>query len=188
MVLAMPLAATLAVAAAAAEAPPATTKRRDVLMIAIVRPCPLPILSSLQSLTEWSAGGQDDMRPEQGAYGCEYMVTPHIDRLAEDSVVFDHMYTTQAVCCPSRTSLLTSRRPDTSRIWGNSGTDMWRLQGGNFTSLPQHFRDAGYIVLGTGKIYHPVPAMNYDSKYSWSPEALPCGTLPVYKTAARTPF
>ena len=117
------------------------------------------------------------MRPEQGAYGCEYMVTPHIDRLAEDSVVFDHMYTTQAVCCPSRTSLLTSRRPDTSRIWGNSGTDMWRLQGGNFTSLPQHFRDAGYIVLGTGKIYHPVPAMNYDSKYSWSPEALPCGTL-----------
>ena len=66
-----------------------------------------------------------------------------------------------------------ARRPDTSRIWGNSGTDMWRLQGGNFTSLPQHFRDAGYIVLGTGKIYHPVPAMNYDSKYSWSPEALP---------------
>ena len=57
MVLAMPLAAMLAVAAAAAEAPPATTKRRDVLMIAI-----------------------DDMRPEQGCYGCDYMHTPHMDR------------------------------------------------------------------------------------------------------------
>ena len=92
------------------------------------------------------------------------------------------MYTTQAVCNPSRTSLLTSRRPDTSRIWDNGdtgGTAMWRIEGGNFTSLPQHFKDEGYIVLGTGKIYHPISmgfpgAFDYDRNYSWSPECLPC--------------
>ena len=91
------------------------------------------------------------------------------------------MYTTQAVCNPSRTSLLTSRRPDTLRIWDNGdtgGTAMWRIEGGNFTSLPQHFKDEGYIVLGTGKIYHPISmgfpgAFDYDRNYSWSPECLP---------------
>ena len=56
---------------------------------------------------------------------------------------------------------------------------MWRIEGGNFTSLPQHFKDEDYIVLGTGKIYHPISmgfpgAFDYDRNYSWSPECLPC--------------
>eukprot|EP01046_Picozoa_sp_COSAG06_P114646 COSAG06_NODE_61481_length_267_cov_1.226190_1_plen_67_part_01 len=59
----------------------------------------------------------DDMRNEQGFYGCDYMHTPNMDALAEKSLVFEHMYTGVAVCAPSRTILLTGRRrPDTSRV------------------------------------------------------------------------
>ena len=116
----------------------------------------------------------DDMRPELGCYGCEYMRTPNMDKLASASLVFDHMYTGLALCAPSRTIFLTSRRPDTSRVWKISAAEYWRTSGGNFTSLPQFFKEAGYLTLGTGKIFHPgAPSNDSDSQYSWSPEALP---------------
>jgi len=158
--------AAVVVAAAAAE-PGAATPRHDVMMIAI-----------------------DDMRNEQGFYGCDYMHTPRMDGLAKKSLVFEHMYTGVAVCAPSRTILLTGRRPDTSRVWTISPREYWRLSGGNFTTLPQYFKDeGGYLTLGTGKIFHPggpsggaprwpgstvpVSPAGSDSYYSWSPECLP---------------
>lgn len=102
------------------------------------------------------------------------MKTPHLDGLANESLVFDRMYTGLALCAPSRTIFLTSRRPDTSRVWQISEAQYWRVSGGNFTSLPQYFKERGYITVGTGKIFHPgAPSNNSDSQYSWSPECLP---------------
>ena len=50
----------------------------------------------------------------------------------------------------------------------------WRVQGGNFTTLPQFFKERGYLTLGAGKIFHPGSASgDNDYRYSWSPEALP---------------
>ena len=46
----------------------------------------------------------DDMRPELGCYGCTHMVTPHMDALAKDAVVFDNAYVAVAWCSPSRTA------------------------------------------------------------------------------------
>ena len=136
---------------AALLASPAAKQQHDVLMIAI-----------------------DDMRNEQGCYGCEYMKTPAMDALAAKSMVMERMYTGIALCSPSRTTLLTSRRPDTSRVWLISGTEYWRVSGGNFTTLPQYFKGAGYLSLGTGKIFHPgAPSGGDDAKYSWSQECLP---------------
>jgi len=112
-----------------------------------------------------------------------------MDALAKESVVFDHMYTGLALCAPSRTIFLTSRRPDTSRVWTISAQQYWRRSGGNFTSLPQHFKESGYLTIGTGKIFHPgAPSNNSDAEYSWSPEALdtrqvgggPCPSLSCY--------
>ena len=94
--------------ATAAVDPRKPEKHVDVLMIAI-----------------------DDMRNEQGLYGCKYMKTPHMDALAARSMVMERMYTGIALCSPSRTTLLTSRRPDTSRVWLISGTEYWRISGGN---------------------------------------------------------
>ena len=66
----------------------------------------------------------DDMRPNLGAYeeanseifGQPPMYTPNLDALASKSLVFEKAYDAQALCSPSRTSTMTSRRPDTTRI------------------------------------------------------------------------
>ena len=59
----------------------------------------------------------DDLRPELGAYGNPHIQTPHIDRLARGGVIFTRAYVQQAVCNPSRASLMTGLRPDTLRVW-----------------------------------------------------------------------
>src|SRR5690242_11316991 len=58
----------------------------------------------------------DDLRPELGCYG-GHAITPNLDALAKRAVLFDRAYCQQAVCSPSRTSMLTGRRPDTTRIY-----------------------------------------------------------------------
>jgi hypothetical protein len=102
------------------------------------------------------------------------MHTPHIDALAADSVTFTGAYVAVAWCSPSRTALLTSRRPDTSRTWSVNPAEYWRQRGGNFTTLPQLFKEAGFQTLGVGKIFHPGKASgNDDVAFSWSPDSLP---------------
>ncbi|MCX6917241.1 MAG: sulfatase-like hydrolase/transferase, partial [Verrucomicrobia bacterium] len=44
----------------------------------------------------------DDLRPELGCYGKDYIKSPSIDRLASSGMVFDRAYCQQAVCSPSR--------------------------------------------------------------------------------------
>ena len=59
------------------------------------------------------------------------------------------------MCSPSRTSLLTGRRPDTTRVV-NLET-FFRDIGGDFTTLPQYFKQHGYRSINVGKIFHPTP-------------------------------
>eukprot|EP00729_Bicosta_minor_P015652 gene15652-10871_t len=64
--------------------------------------------------------------------------------------------------------------PDTSMTWSVVPTEYWRDRGGNFTTLPQYFREHGYLTIGSGKIFHPGAASgNCDVAYSWSAESLP---------------
>eukprot|EP00037_Helgoeca_nana_P016342 m.153861 g.153861 ORF g.153861 m.153861 type:complete len:698 (+) comp23475_c0_seq2:76-2169(+) len=102
----------------------------------------------------------DDLRPQLGCYQPEgwagrhvEMHTPNIDALANRSVVFLRSYCQQAICGPTRASLLTGRRPDTTNV--HTIGPYWRTVGGNFTSLPQHFKQSGYTTVGHGKIFHP---------------------------------
>ena len=59
----------------------------------------------------------DDLRPELGCYGHPMIKSPNIDALAKTAVLFERAYCQQAVCAPSRASLLTGRRPDTTKIY-----------------------------------------------------------------------
>ncbi|KAH6936620.1 hypothetical protein HPB50_020344 [Hyalomma asiaticum] len=75
----------------------------------------------------------------------------------------------QALCGPSRTSFLTSRRPDTLRVYENH-CHYWRHTVGNFTTIPQYFKENGYHTVSVGKIFHPGPpsGRRQDYPYSWS--------------------
>ena len=115
----------------------------------------------------------DDLRTELEIYGSDYVKTPNIDALASESIVFERAYCQVAVCSPSRASLLTGRRPDTNRVWRIDTEEYWRLYT-NATTIPQYFKENGYITVGMGKVFHPgLPSGNDDVMYSWSPEGLP---------------
>ena len=94
----------------------------------------------------------DDLRPETGCYGSELVKTPHIDRLARRGLVFSRAYCQQAVCNPSRASLLTGLRPDTLRVWDNE--THFRKRNPDVITLPQLFLNNGYESLRIGKIFH----------------------------------
>jgi iduronate 2-sulfatase len=95
----------------------------------------------------------DDLKPVLGCYGDKAAHTPNIDKLAGRGVVFNHAYVQQAVCGPSRTSFLTSRRPDTTRLYDFGS--YWRNHAGNFTTIPQYFKENGYRTVSMGKVFHP---------------------------------
>jgi hypothetical protein len=59
----------------------------------------------------------DDLKPELGCYGNKIIKTPNIDRLAKMGTVFLNNYCQQAVCGPTRASLMTGMRPDATKVW-----------------------------------------------------------------------
>ena len=94
----------------------------------------------------------DDLRTDLGCYGNPEVKTPHLDALARRGVMFERAYCQQAVCNPSRASVLTGRRPDTLRVWDLQRH--FRETRPDIVTLPQHFKQHGYLALGIGKIFH----------------------------------
>ena len=94
----------------------------------------------------------DDLRPSLGAYGDTVVKTPNIDRLARSGAVFLEAHAQEAVCNPSRASLLTGLRPDSLRVW-DLETDFRRTTP-DVVTLPQYFIRNGYTAFSVGKIYH----------------------------------
>jgi len=107
----------------------------------------------------------DDLRPALACYGDRQAVTPNIDRLASRGTLFHRAYCQQAVCSPSRLSLLTGRRPDTIRVWDLA--THFRAALPDVVTLPQHFKNHGYHTRSIGKIYHGSGSPSKDPP-SWS--------------------
>ena len=104
----------------------------------------------------------DDLRPELGCYGKDYIQSPNIDGLAKTGMVFERAYCQQAVCSPSRTAVMTGVRPDTSKVWDL--VTHFRKALPNVVTLGQQFKQNGYFVQGMGKIYHG----GFDDPPTWS--------------------
>lgn len=104
----------------------------------------------------------DDLRPELGCYGNTVIKSPNIDRLAKRGMVFERAYCQQAVCSPSRSSVLTGMRPDTTKVWDLN--THFRKALPDVVTLPQLFKENGYVSRGLGKIYHG----GLDDAPSWS--------------------
>jgi iduronate 2-sulfatase len=105
----------------------------------------------------------DDLRPELGCYGQEHISSPHIDQLAEQSLLFNRAYCQQSVCNPSRASIMSGLYPHQSGITDNQKN--MREENPEIVTLSQHFKNNGYYAYGVGKIYHY--PHQYDS-LSWS--------------------
>jgi arylsulfatase A-like enzyme len=94
----------------------------------------------------------DDLRPQLGAYGDKLVKSPNIDRLAANGLLFERAYCQQAVCSPSRTSLLTGLRPDSTQVYDL--VTHFRTTVPNVVTLPQHFKNNGYQTAWWGKLFH----------------------------------
>lgn len=96
--------------------------------------------------------GVDDLRPELNCYGASQMQSPNIDRLAADGIRFDRAYCQQAVCLPSRISLFTGLRPNSTGV--HDLQTKFRDTIPDVVTLPQILGKAGYYTIGMGKVYH----------------------------------
>ena len=125
-------------------------------------------------LPKWNADAQgqynvlfivvDDLRPFLGCYGHPEVHTPNIDRLAERGTVFNRAYCQYPLCSPSRTSMLTGLRPETTGVLNNSQN--FRKKMPDAVTLPQHFKAHGYHTQSVGRIAH-LPQLQ-DDENSWS--------------------
>jgi iduronate 2-sulfatase len=94
----------------------------------------------------------DDLRPETGCYGSDFVKTPNMDRLAREGLIFSRAYCQMAICNPSRASMMTGMRPHSIRIFNNE--THFRKFNPSILTLPQFLLKNGYVSIAVGKIYH----------------------------------
>lgn len=112
----------------------------------------------------------DDLRMNLGGFGDPVAQTPNLDRLAARGRIFTRAYCQQALCNPSRSSLLTGLRPDTLRVWNL--TTHFRETHPDVVTLPQHFKANGYFTQNVGKIFHNWRTKIQGDPVSWSVPAV----------------
>ncbi len=113
----------------------------------------------------------DDLKPTLGSFGDTFAITPNLDTFSENATVFLNNHCQQAVCGPSRASLMTGKRPDYTKV-RDLKTKMRDINP-EIVSIPQYFKENGYTTMGVGKIYDPRCVDKDIDKPSWS--------IPFYK-------
>ena len=94
----------------------------------------------------------DDLKPAMGCYGDKHAITPHMDTLAEKGVRFDLAYCNQAVCAPSRFTLMLGAHSTSTGLYG-LGSHLRRVIP-NAVTMSQYFSQFGYRAESLGKVFH----------------------------------
>ncbi len=141
-------------------------KIKNNLLICILLVLAIQVFAQKQQKPNVLFIAVDDLKPILGCYGNTQIKTPNIDRLAKMSTVFMRNYCQQAVCGPTRASLMTGMRPDITKVW-DLKTQM-RDMNPDILTLPQYFGSQGYSTSGIGKIYHPSSAIKKIDPVSWN--------------------
>ena len=96
----------------------------------------------------------DDLKPALGCYGDRLAKTPNIDALAAGGMRFDLAYCNQAVCAPSRFTLMLGSHSTSTGLYG-LGKQSSSRSIPEAVTMPQHFaKHGGYRTESLGKIFH----------------------------------
>ena len=106
------------------------------------------------------------------------VVTPNLDRLRRRAVTFKHAYCQYPLCNPSRSSMLSGLRPDTTGIYGNATPIRQAVP--DVVTLPQLFKKHGWFSARAGKVYHygnpgDIGTSSLDDPQSWNRVINPAG-------------
>jgi uncharacterized sulfatase len=129
---------------------PALT-RRDLLRLPLAAPL-APLSGAAAQRRNVLLIAVDDLNTRIACYGDPVVKTPNIDRLARRGVRFERAYCNYPLCNPTRTSLLSGRRPETTQVYNNNTPPRTHL--GDVVFLPEHFKANGYFTARVGKIAH----------------------------------
>ena len=128
----------------------------------------------------------DDLKPTIGSFGDTFAQTPVMDALSSEATVFLNNHTQQAVCGPSRASLMTGKRPDYTKV-RDLKTRMRDINP-DILTIPEYFKNNGYHTVGIGKIYDPRCVDNDRDKPSWSVPFIKEGQLEYDKAYGEPAF
>ena len=120
----------------------------------------------------------DDLNNRLSSYGDPLVKTPNLDRLATMGVRFDNAYNQYPLCSPSRVSLLTGLRPDSTRVYDLK--TLFRDNLPTVITLPELFKKNGYFSARIGKIFHygvpgDIGTDGQDDPQSWNMVINPAG-------------
>ncbi|MDP7250531.1 MAG: sulfatase [Planctomycetota bacterium] len=135
--------------------------RKAVTILAL-----LVVTAQAETKTNFLFIAVDDLRPQLKCYGYTQMISPNLDALAASGTLFMRTYCQQAVCSPSRTSLMTGLRPDSTKVYDLR--THFRDKVPDTITISQHLIANGYHSEAYGKIYHG----GYNDKLSWSVPAI----------------
>jgi iduronate 2-sulfatase len=124
----------------------------------------------------------DDMNNDLGCYGHRLVKSPQIDKLAQLGMKFERAYCQYPVCNPSRVSMLSGLRPDSTRIMDLQTPPRTHLR--DVVFLPQYFRKQGYHTAHVGKVFHTGPA--FEDPPSWDVEICETGKHPPEAAIVRS--
>ncbi len=133
---------------------------------------PNVLFISIDDLNDWVGG----------LGGHPQAITPHMDRLFEQGLLFSNAHCSQAVCTASRNSLLSGLHPSSSGWYGSTSAMRSSFDAvmGNHKMLPQHFKDNGYKTLAVGKVFHNGVSDYKDRTKDFWDEVAPDYKVPKY--------
>lgn len=103
----------------------------------------------------------DDLSIGFGSYGNPEAPTPNVSRLMQHGTMFKQVYVQYALCNPSRTSVLSGKRPNSTGVLSNA-TSMRVKLGSTYKFLPEYFDSYGYYTGKFGKM-----TCGHDDEVAW---------------------